>query len=259
MDLQLSKQRFLVFGASSGFGRAIAEALLSEGASVIVTARRKDTLNELAQAYPNQTEVVTGDVLEEATLDTLAGKIKYGNQLHGLVLNSGGPAATAAIETDIKQWDEAYHSVMRWKIDFINRILPHLREYEYGRILFIESQSIKQPIPNLTLSNSYRAGIAGYAKTLAQELAPEGITANILAPGAHMTPAINRVIEKQSEKQGISFDQSRENLEQGIPVKRMGKAEELASLALWLLSPLSAYVTGQTLSHDGGKNQSLWG
>lgn len=259
MDFRLSNQRFLVFGASSGFGRAIAESLLLEGAHVTVIARRQELLDELSQSYPGQTDVVAGDVLEETTLDKLAEKVKNGDQIHGIVLNSGGPPATAAIETDMEQWDDAYYSVMRWKIDFLNRVLPQLRKYEYGRILFVESQSIKQPIPNLTLSNAYRAGIAGYVKTLAQELAPEGITANILAPGAHMTPAINRVIEKQSENQGISFGQARDKLEQSIPVKRMGKAEELASLALWLLSPHSAYVTGQTMSHDGGKNQSLWG
>jgi len=259
MDFQITNQRFLVFGASSGFGRAIAEGLLNEGARVIVTARREDKLNELLQAYPNQTHVVTGDVLEDSTLETLASTVNDGGQLHGVVLNSGGPPATAAVETGLELWDEAYHSVMRWKIDFLYRILPHLLHYQYGRILLVESQSIKQPIPNLTLSNAYRAGIAGFAKTLARELAPKGITTNILAPGPHDTPAIKRVIEKQSDTQNITFDEARTTLEQGIPVQRMGKAEELASLALWLLSPHSAYVTGQTLSHDGGNNQSLWG
>jgi 3-oxoacyl-[acyl-carrier protein] reductase len=164
-----------------------------------------------------------------------------------------------AIETTMEDWDEAYQLVMRWKVSLTKRLLPYFQEERYGRILFLESHSIKQPIENLVLSNAYRAGIAGFAKTLALEIADKGVTVNIIAPGSHDSPAIKRVIQKAAENQHISYKEAQKKLEDNIPVKRMGKPEELAQLAAWLLSPLSSYITGQTINHDGGVNKSLFG
>lgn len=148
---------------------------------------------------------------------------------------------------------------MRWKIDLALRLAPQFVENDYGRMLFIESKSVKQPLPALTLSNAFRAGMVGFAKTLSTEVAPSGVTVNVLAPGAHDTPAIERVIENSKGKKEISYDKAREEMEQNIPVKRMGTAEEFASLAAWLLSDHSGYVTGQTISHDGGAISGLFG
>ncbi|WP_255702660.1 SDR family oxidoreductase [Antarcticibacterium sp. 1MA-6-2] len=134
-------------------------------------------------------------------------------------------------------------SVLRWKVELVLRLLPIFQKQQYGRILFLESQSVKQPIPSLVLSNSFRAGVVGFAKTLALEIAKMGITVNVLAPGSHETPAIERVIQKRSEDSGKSQEEMRRKLAEDIPVGRMGKAEEFASLATWLLSPLSGYVT----------------
>src|SRR5690606_12630857 len=114
-------------------------------------------------------------------------------------------------------------------------------------------------IPSLVLSNSFRAGVVGFAKTLSLEIAKTGITVNVMAPGSHETPAIERVIQKRSEDSGKSQEEMRRKLAEDIPVGRMGKAEEFASLAMWLLSPLSGYVTGQTLSHAGGNIKGLFG
>ena len=111
----------------------------------------------------------------------------------------------------------------------------------------------------MVLSNAFRAGVTGYAKSLANELAPKGVTVNVLAPGSHETPAIERVINSKSKVEDISYDVAKSGLEQNIPVGRMGKAEELASLAAWLLSEHSGYVTGQTISHDGGSVSGLFG
>lgn len=258
MDLQVKDQLFLVCGASSGFGKAVGESLLQEGARIIAVARREEKLKALKQDFPEQVEIFPGD-LNQATFLSELEQFLNGKQLHGLLLNSGGPPALSALETDMQQWDEAYQSVLRWKVDLVLRLIPHFKKNNYGRILFVESQSVKQPIPSLVLSNSFRAGIVGFAKTLALEIAQMGITVNVLAPGSHETPAIERVIEKRSKDTGESLEETRKKLAEAIPVGRMGKASEFASLASWLLSPLSGYVTGQTLSHAGGNVKSLFG
>lgn len=258
MDLKIKNQLFLICGASSGFGRAIAECLLQEGAEVMAVARRKEKLQDLTKIFPGRVQIVVGDLTEDTVLDKIEGLIKE-KQLHGVLLNAGGPPALSALETSLHNWDEAYQSVMRWKVALALRLIPLFSKNRYGRMLFLESQSIKQPIASLVLSNAFRAGVAGFAKTLSLEVAKSGITVNILAPGSHDTPAIERVIKKKTKESGQSFAEVRKAMEQNIPVGRMGKAEEIASLAAWLLSPLSGYVTGQTLSHDGGNVKSLFG
>jgi 3-oxoacyl-[acyl-carrier protein] reductase len=258
MDLKLNNQRFIVCGASSGFGRAIAMQLLQEGAHVVVVARRGDLLREVYESYRDRTQIVEGSLIYSDTLDEIE-KVIEGGELHGVVLNAGGPPTGTPLETDMKDWDSAWQLVMRWKIDLVLRIAPTLVENNYGRILFVESKSVKQPLPLLTLSNSFRAGVVGFAKTLSSEVAPNGVTVNVMAPGAHDTPAIERVIEKSKGQKGISYDEARNQMIKNIPVQRMGTAEEFASLAAWLLSEHSGYVTGQTISHDGGAISGLFG
>lgn len=258
MDLRITDQRFIICGASSGFGHAIAKQLLIEGASVVVVARRGDKLRETYNHFDNRVEIIEGSLIYSETLDKIE-KAADKEDFHGIVFNAGGPPTGTPLETDMKDWDSAWQLVMRWKIDLALRLAPKLVDRNYGRMLFVESKSIKQPMPSLTLSNSFRAGVVGFTKTLAAEIAPKGVTVNTLAPGAHDTPAIERVIKNNSSLKGISYEISKEEMEKSIPVGRMGKAEELASLAAWLLSPHSGYVTGQTISHDGGAISGLFG
>lgn len=258
MDLKINDQRFIVCGASSGFGRSIAKQLLDEGAHVIAVARREQKLNELQEIYPEQVSIVAGNLTDDDTHNQIEAAIGN-NQLHGVVVNAGGPPALTPLETALYDWDQAYESVMRWKIELILRLVSYFTSKEYGRILFVESKSVKQPIPSLVLSNSFRAGIVGFAKSLSQEIADKGVTVNVLAPGAHDTPAIERVIKKKVQNSDKSKEQVREEMEAAVPVGRFGKAEEIASLAGWLLSPHSSYVTGQTISHDGGAIQGIFG
>lgn len=258
MDLQISDQRFIVCGASSGFGEAIAKQLLIEGGQVVLVARRGDLLEEKFSHFNEKTEIVEGSLIYRETLDKIENTARSG-PLHGILFNAGGPPTGTPLQTNMDDWDAAWHLVMRWKIDLALRLAPVLRDSNYGRMLFVESRSIKEPIPSLTLSNAFRAGVAGFTKSLATEVAPHGVTVNILAPGAHKTPAIDRVIKNNSSVKGISYEKAEEEMKQSIPVGRMGTAEEIASLASWLLSPHSGYVTGQALSHDGGAIQGLFG
>jgi len=258
MDLKLDGQRFIVCGASSGFGEAIARQLIREGAHVILVARRGDLLREKFSHYEDQTDIVEGSILYKETLNKIEKSIQK-QDFHGIVFNAGGPPTGTPLNTDMADWDSSWQLVMRWKIDLALRLAPLLVEKNYGRMLFIESQSVKQPLPSLVLSNAFRSGVVGFAKSLALEIADKGVTVNVLAPGSHENPAIERVIKNNSSLKGISYDKAKEEMVENIPVKRMGKAEEFASLAAWLLSPHSGYVTGQTLSHDGGSIKGIFG
>jgi 3-oxoacyl-[acyl-carrier protein] reductase len=258
MDLQITDQRFIICGASSGFGEAVAKQLLIEGANVVLVARRGDLLEEKFSHFKEKTDIIEGSLIYTDTLDKIEKSAKS-RPLHGILFNAGGPPTGTPLQTSMDDWDSAWHLVMRWKVDLALRLAPVFRDNNYGRMLFIESRSVKEPIPTLTLSNAFRAGVVGFAKTLSTEVAPNGVTVNILAPGAHKTPAIERVIKNNSSVKGISYEKAEEAMKESIPVGRMGTAEELASFASWLLSPHSGYVTGQTLSHDGGAIQGLFG
>lgn len=257
MDFQVTNRLYIVCGATSGFGRAIAELLLNEGANVICVGRRAELLQEITSKY-NNAEVLAGDLSKGDTLDQLMSLL--GDRfISGILINGGGPPAAGAMEATIDQWDEAYQNVVRWKVDLTKRVVPKMIDQSFGRIAFIESRSVKEPVPNLVLSNAFRMAIVGFVKTLATEIAPNGVTVNIIGPGMHDTPAMQRLYKKKSEMEGITIDQAKQSFINGIPVGRLGEANEIAVLALWLMSPLSGFVTGQTVLHDGGSVQGVFG
>ncbi len=251
MDLKIGNQLFIVTGASSGLGNAVAECLLENGASVILAGRRKNLLEQLAAKYPGKAGIVAGDVMEEKTLQAIVSALA-GRVTHGVFINAGGPPAMSFEETPIEEWDKAYALLLRWKADLVKRLLPIFKKNGYGRILFSESSTVKQPIENLVLSNSLRMAVAGMAKTMALEVAKDGITVNLIGPGYHETSAIDRLFRKKSELTGMSEAEARKQTIAQIPVGRIGNPDDFASLAAWLLSPLSGFVTGQVYTLDGG-------
>ncbi len=257
MDLRLKNRLFIVTGASSGFGKAIAITLAGEEAKVIAVARGTKKLDALKSESP-EIETIPLDITLPESLDVL-GKAVGKRDLTGIVVNAGGPPAKAFLETGMEDWDEAYRTILRWKVELTLYFLPFFVRHNYGRYLFIESVSIKQPVPNLVLSTSFRLGVTGFVKTFSDEIAAKGITANVLAPGFHRTPALERVIRKNSEVHGISFDEALKKMLEDVPTGKIGELENFASLAAWLLSPLSAYVTGQTLSIEGGSVRGILG
>lgn len=258
MDFQLSKKRFIVTGATSGLGKGVATALLGEGAHLILVAREQKRLRDMRGLYPGQVETLAGDMTQEETLERLM-KMIDNRRLEGICVNAGGPPAKAFLETSLGDWDKAYKSILRWKVDLTRKMLPLFRKQGYGRLLYIESESVKQPVKNLVLSNSLRLAVVGFVKTLSQEVAHEGVTLNILAPGFHDTPAAQRLFIKRSEVDGVSTEEAKEKYTDQIPVGRMGNPEDFGRLAAWLLSPHSGYMTGQTISVDGGAVKGTMG
>jgi 3-oxoacyl-[acyl-carrier protein] reductase len=251
MDLQIKDQLFVVTGGSSGLGLAIVKRLISESAHVIVNARGGEKLNNLKHEYPDQVEILEGDITTDAVISNLFRMIDD-RTLGGVVINAGGPPAMSFRETELKDWDAAYHNILRWKVKFTQEILDKLIPQQRGKLVFIESSSVKQPVENLVLSNSLRLAVVGFVKTLSQEVADQGITMNILAPGYHDTPALQRLFAKKASLLGISPQEARLHYEQEVKTGSFGEADDFASLAVWLLSPLSKYITGQTMAVDGG-------
>jgi 3-oxoacyl-[acyl-carrier protein] reductase len=191
MDLKLENLKYLVTGASSGLGQAVAKTLLDNKAHVLVTARNKNALERLKSAYPDKVTVLAEDVTNQQFISQL--KKALPEDLYGVFINAGGPPAATIPETSMKDWDNAYQLVLRWKVELSKSILPKFKKNKRGRFLFSESASVNGPIPNLVLSNSFRMAVVGYMKTMVKEVSHEDITANVIAPGYHETSAIDRL------------------------------------------------------------------
>jgi len=251
MDLKIKNQWFLVGGASSGFGKATAVRLMEEGANVLAIARNHEPLMVLHSQFPKQCKILAADLSNPETLDKIKEIINL-SQLSGAFINAGGPPAMRVMDSKLSDWDEAYKLLLRWKVALSQLLIPHFINNNYGKLVFVESVSVKQAVDNLVLSTSLRMSVVGFVKTLSQEMAGKNIFMNIMAPGYHDTPAVQRVFKKKAELSGISIEEAKNNLISHIPSGEMGNADDFASLAIWLLSPLSNYVNGQTLVVDGG-------
>jgi 3-oxoacyl-[acyl-carrier protein] reductase len=251
MYLNLKEKTFIVCGATSGFGQAIAKQLINEGAKIVAIARNEEKLREFAEAYGKQVEIMIGDITQSQTIVQLK-KITEGREISGILVNASGPPAKSFKETTLADWDEAYRQLVRWKVEITQAFLPVFLKQGYGRFLYIESSAVKQPLENLVLSTSLRLSVVGFVKTLSQEIADQGITFNIMAPGYHYTAAVERLINKKSETEKISKKEAKAQLEKSIPMKRTGNVDHFASLAVWVLSPLADYVSGQLFTIDGG-------
>ncbi len=258
MDLKITGKWFFVGGAGSGFGKAVAIQLAREGARILAVSRTEQKLQLLQSSFPEQIEILCGNLFDINLHPEIIKRLKN-FELSGAFINAGGPPAGGFYEINQSQWEEAWKTVVSWKIALTKSLVPLMRRHNYGRLLFLESVSVKQAVPNLILSNALRPAVVGFAKTIANEVAADGITVNVLAPGYHTTTAMERLFAKKACRENISNEEAKQSFENEIPVGKIGKPEELASLAMWLLSPLSRYVTGQVIGHDGGMVKGFFG
>ncbi len=251
MDLNLKNKLFIVPGATSGFGHSILKQLLEEGANVIGIARTEEKLKELENQYSDNLELICGDISKSETIQKVSEKVN-GRELAGVLVNAGGPPVKSFVETNLEDWDDAYQKLLRWKVEFTQTFLSVFQKQGFGRFVYIESSSVKQPVENLILSTSLRLAVVGMVKTLSEEHAQDGITFNVMAPSYHETPAVNRLFEKKASNFGISFEEAKSQVEKGIKTGKMGNPDNFASLALWLFSEKASFVTGQVYALDGG-------
>lgn len=262
MDFGLNERVALVAAASRGLGRAIAEELAGEGASLILCARGRQTLEAAAREIEEKAKVpvlsVVGDVSvqEDVARIVESGLDRFGH-IDILVTNAGGPPAGEFERLSREDWDAAVRLTLTSVLELTRAVLPGMKERRWGRILNVTSIAVKQPVENLILSNSLRAAVTGFARTLANEVAPYGITVNNLLPGYTRTERVVELAKAMAERRGLSEEEVRAEWEAQIPMKRLGEPREFAALAAFLASERASYITGTSITVDGGWVRSL--
>jgi 3-oxoacyl-[acyl-carrier protein] reductase len=246
MDLGIEGRVALVMGASRGIGRGIAGALAREGARVAMASRRLERLDEAAAEIEGETATLAADTVDLARLAALPGEVaeRLGGPVEILVTNTGGPPPGDIQERSTEEWEEAYRCLVLAPRALIQAVLPNMRSRGWGRIVNVGSTSTIEAIPHLGLSNVNRLAAIGYFKTLAREIAGEGITVNTVATGKIAT-------ERQTALSG-SMDAAEEMAREQVPAGRLGTPEEYGDLVVFLCSDRAGYITGTTIPIDGG-------
>jgi len=263
MDLGLQDKVALVAAASQGLGRAVADELAAEGSSVIICSRDQQKLDRVAQEIESRTgtriAAIAGDLSLTKDIESIVdhGIDRFG-RIDILVTNNGGPPTGKFDALSREAWDDATLSVLTSVLDMTRRVLPGMKERRWGRILNITSIAAKQPVENLMLSNSLRAAVTGFAKTLADEVAEYGITVNNILPGYTSTERVEQLAATIAETDGVDIAEVKKRWETQIPMKRLGQPEEFAALAAFLVSTRASYITGSSIAVDGGWTRSLF-
>ena len=262
MDLGLNGKVELVAAASTGLGRAVAEELAAEGASLILCARGEDRLNATCDEIRESTGVevlgVAGDLSIQADIERIVKDgIKRFSQIDILVTNTGGPPAGRFETLSREDWENATRDLLMSVIGLTKLVLPGMQERGWGRILNITSIAVKQPVDNLMLSNSIRSAVTGFARTLSNEVAEHGVTVNNIMPGYTATERVEELAQTLAEREGVASEDIRARWESEIPMRRLGHPKEFAALAAFLVSERASYITGSSIAVDGGWIKSL--
>jgi 3-oxoacyl-[acyl-carrier protein] reductase len=262
VDLGLRGKVALVGASSKGLGRAVAEELAAEGAHIVMCARGKETLDQTAASIREKSGVrvlaIAADVSNPADAARVAGAaLKEFERVDILVSNSGGPPSGPFESFTSESWDAATRLLLKSVVELTRAVLPGMKERRWGRILNVTSIAAKQPIEGLMLSNSIRAAVIGFARTLANEVAPFGITVNNLLPGYTRTDRVQQLASAAGGKSGASDGDIISKWEREIPMGRLGEPREFAALAAFLASERASYITGSSIAVDGGWIRSL--
>ncbi|MCO7227327.1 SDR family oxidoreductase [Pleionea sp. CnH1-48] len=262
MNLALTGKRALVCGSSQGIGRAIAIQLAKQGASVTLFARNKDKLTnvlaELDNSQEQQHHVLCADFSQpEQVCSVLDEHLTQVSDYHILINNTGGPAPGPANQAESDAFVAAFNQHLINNHNIAQRLLPSMKAASFGRIVNVISTSVKQPLPNLGVSNTVRGAVANWAKTMANELGEFNITVNNVLPGATNTVRLEAIIQNKAKKLDKSISEVEVMEKSIIPMRRFGEAEEFANAVGFLASPAAAYITGVNLPVDGGRTACL--
>ncbi len=257
MELGLRGKVAAVCGSSRGIGRAVAESLATEGAAISLCARDRDALEATADRVCQRYDVdVFSSVINLTTADGpqrfIEETVDRAGGLDILVANTGGPPVGTFVDLGDDAWVEAHEQLLLSTVRLIRAALPSMRQRGGGRVIIITSLSVKQPIPGLMLSTAYRAGVTGLAKTLAGELAPDGILVNTVCPGRISTERLADLDRLEATRRDVPLQQVRSEQQSRIPLGRYGQPNEIAALVTFLASSRGSYITGNTIQCDGG-------
>ncbi|MGH2963401.1 MAG: SDR family oxidoreductase [Solirubrobacterales bacterium] len=245
MDLGIDGRTALVMGASAGIGRGIATALAREGARVAIASRSRERIGEAAEAIDGDVAPFVADSDDLDRVAALPAEVAGAlGPIEILVANTGGPPLGGALDNPREEWDAAYRSLVLAPRILIEAVLPGMREAGWGRIVNVGSSSMREPIPGLALSNAHRMAAVGMLKTLATEVAGDGITVNTVATGRFAT-------QRLADNAG-SMEAAEERAREEVPARRLGAPDEFGDLVAFLCSERAAYLTGVVIPLDGG-------
>jgi len=262
MDLKLKDRVALVAGSSRGLGAAIAELLSAEGAKVAINGRNEAKLSEKARSIiagtGNRVLAVAGDVADPSVPQRMVDEtIREFGALDILITNAGGPPRGEFVTLDDSAWQKAYESLFMASVRLIRAAMPYLEKSDAASVLTITSYAVKQPIPNLILSNSIRAATVGLTKTLALELGGKGIRFNSILPGWTTTERVEMLMTSRAEQNHTSIEDEYHKEAAESSLKRMATPAEFANVAVFLVSPAASYMTGAMIPVDGGTVKGL--
>jgi 3-oxoacyl-[acyl-carrier protein] reductase len=262
MILGLDGKIALVAAASRGLGRAVAEELAREGAHLVLCARGADALRETAESIRAATGATVIDVVADLSEPEGVARVtqraldEFG-RVDVLVTNAGGPPAGPFETHSAEVWENAVRQNLVSVVELTRAVLPGMKERRWGRIINVTSIAVKQPVDNLILSNSVRAAVTGFARTLANEVAPFGITVNNVMPGYTRTQRVDELAARNAALRGTSAEAQLAGWEQQIPMGRLGQPAEFAAMVAFLASERASYTTGASIPVDGGWIRSL--
>jgi len=262
MDLGLAGRVALVAASSKGLGRAVAEELAAEDAHLVMCARGREALSEAAAAADaagsGEVLSVPADLSDEASVRAVANAaLERFGRVDVLVNNAGGPPAGPFESHSVEAWRAAIRLNLESALELTRLVLPGMKERGWGRIVNITSVAVKEPVDGLILSNSVRAAVTGWARTLANEVAPFGVTVNNALPGYTVTDRLLELAEAVSSEKGVSTEAVRASWEASIPMGRLGEPREFAALVAFLASDRASYITGRSITVDGGRTRGL--
>ena len=262
MNLDLKNKNAIVCGSTQGIGKACAIALAKLGANVTLVARNENELQkvitELDTSQKQTHDLVCADFSDPASLKGKIEKhIAIKKVIHILVNNTGGPAGGPIVDAKTEEFTQTFSNHLLCNHILMQAVVAGMKEVQFGRIINIISTSVKQPLKGLGVSNTIRAAVANWSKTLSMELAPFGITVNNVLPGATLTSRLTSLLDIKSKKTGASVDKLKEEMLREIPMNRFAQAIEVANAVAFLASPAASYITGINVPVDGGRTGSL--